>query len=121
AVAKKFADLGNFEKAMHVTQVAQELKNSKNCLRGRNHDDDVHPFSVMREHMLQHKQYRLAEECARKQTTVYRIRDRSFSEIILQQFKHENYINEQLISEMDHESLHYIKTYEGLAIGLIEQ
>lgn len=119
-VAKKFADLQMFDEAMKYTQLGRSLRDSRRCTRGRNHNDDIHPFVEMGKHMLSLKQYKLAEECARKLDEKYYHPDWLYSDIIVKQMQEENYVNEALFFEIGTETSPWIKASEALVFGLID-
>jgi tetratricopeptide (TPR) repeat protein len=116
-VAKKLADLNKFDEAMQYTQLAKTLRDSRGCSRGRNHDDDIHPFSVMGEHMLSLKQYKLAEDCALKMDT--HTKSWLYAEIVVKQIQEENVVNDRLFSEIKSGTAPFIMAAEGLVFGLI--
>jgi tetratricopeptide (TPR) repeat protein len=118
-VAKKLANLNKFDEAMQYTQLAKTLRDSKGCSRGRNHSDDIHPFSFMGKHMLSLKQYKLAEDCAQKTDDNHSIPTRLYAEIIVKQIKEENVVNDRLFSEIKSETMPFIMAAEGLVFGLI--
>ncbi len=119
-IAKKFADLQKYEKAMQCTQLARTLGDARDCTRGRNQNDDIHPFNLMSAHMLGLKQYKLAEECARKGESHFCHTDWLFSYIIKKQMEQENFVNIALLTEISPNTLPGITTYEAVVFHLID-
>lgn len=119
-IAEKFANLQLFDEAMECTQQARTLGDSKVCKRARDHSDGVHPFVEMGKHMLSLKQYKLAEECARKLEASFYHPESLYSDIIIKQATEENFINEPLLAELKPETLPWTTAYEGLVFALIE-
>ena len=119
-IAKKFADLGKFEEAMRLTQQARTLRDSRSCERGRNHSEDIHPYTKMGYHMLSLKQYKLAVECAQKIDKHYFHPEWLLSDIFIKQMHDENSINEHLLSQLKPETAPWITAFEELAYHLID-
>ncbi len=119
AIAKKFADLQLFDKAMELTQLAKTLGDSRVCKRGRNHSDDIHPFNQMSKHMLSLKQYKLAEECADKSVEQCPS-SWLYSEIVIKQIREEKFFNEPLYSKVKHGTMPWICASEALVFNLID-
>ena len=119
-VAKKLADLNKLDEAMQYTLLARTLRDSRGCNRGRNHSDDTHPFTFMGKHMLSLKQYKLAEECARKLDARYYSPSWLYAEIIVKQIEEEHFVNDRLFSEIKSGTAPFIMAAEGLVFGLIE-
>lgn len=120
-ITKKLADLELFEESMKYTQLAEELQNTRKCDRPRILSDDIHPCYDMAKHLLRLKQYKLAEECAKKMRRCnchenYFI----YSKIVIAQFKEENIINEKLLSELRSHPSYWTSTSTTLAIALID-
>jgi tetratricopeptide (TPR) repeat protein len=118
-VAKKLADLNRFGEAMHYTQLARTLRDSRDCTRGRDHSDDIHPFTFMGKHMLSLKQYKLAEECARKIDVRHYHPEWLYAEIVVKQIQEEHFVNDRLFSEIRPKMAPFITAAEGLVFGLI--
>lgn len=118
-IAKKLADLNKFDEAMQYTQLARTLRDSRDCDRRRNHSDDIHPFKFMGKHMLSLKQYKLAEECARKIDVKHYHPEWLYAEIIVKQIQEENFVNDRLFSEIKSGTAPFIMAAEGLVFGLI--
>ncbi len=120
-IADKFADLQKYEEAMECTQLARTLGDARDCPRGRNHSDDIHPFNQMSAHMLKLKQYKLAEECARKGESNCCHTDWLFSDIIKKQIEEENYANTTLLAAMTPSTMPGMTAYEAVVFHLIDQ
>lgn len=99
-IAKKFANLQKYEEAMQCTQLAKTLGDSRDCTRERRPLLDILPFNKMSEHMLKLKQYKLAEEYARKSEDRFGATSWLFTHILIKQMKEENFLNEALLAEM---------------------
>ena len=121
SVAKKFADLQMFEDAMTYTELASTLKVARGCKRDRDTSNDVYPFIEMSQYMLSLKQYKLAEEYARKVNPCFCSSPNwLFSNIIAKQMQEENFVNEALFSEINNVTEAWRRTCEALVFGLID-
>lgn len=137
AIAKKFADLQMFGKAMETTELARTLGHLRQCPRAPYHNSEtVYPFAEMGAHMLSLKQYKLAEECADKLNLPYRLdaevqwglpdlaspmlQGNLYADIVVKQINEENLVNETLFSKIECDTCPWVKAIEGLALGLIK-
>jgi hypothetical protein len=118
-IAKKFASLQMFDKAMQYTQLATNVRDSKKCSRSGEHID-IQPFREMGKHMLSLNQCNLAEECAKK-IGRNNFAKELFADIIIKQIQEENFINERLLAEIEFDTIPWERACEGLVFGLIDK
>jgi hypothetical protein len=119
AIAKRYAKLSDFPRALSCTQLAKKIRDSKKCERERDQDKDAFPFSAMCLYMLSLKQYKLAEEYAGRSEVESELESDGlewlFSRIIITQIQ-EDALNENLLSKLKPGSMTWQEVSPGLVV-----
>lgn len=99
AVAKKAVDAQRTGIALALVERAFKERQARNCSRGRDHSDDIHPYRDMARYCVELKQYELSELFARKADTQYTHLSWHLTDIVTSKLADET-VDHRLIDEL---------------------